>query len=882
MKIHNIAAMLAVLTPLAAGAQLKLENSSAKHMAIAVDRAEIKAPERSGSTYITVISADGFTATSDDAQSGIPMFTTTKIGDNLLRLDFGFNYLSDNSTVNLVLTAPDGFVRKVPVTRTPDNSAAADLKPFTNLEITAASASQSQGGEGIERSYDGNTSTLWHSPYSGTSFPINLNYTLANNQGVHVDRIIYTPRQDGNVNGNFREVEVKYTTADAPTKFSDVVAKVNFEGSSSQGVIDLPDGGLDNVARIRISVLSGTNNFASCSEMQFQSMDRDLMDALNNSDVFADPLFSTLKPGVTPAEIDHINVTFLRQLAMAIYSGSYSTDYRVATFDAYENINTLSGRLKVNTYNRYENPTGIYFEPDVTIPVFADGIDDAHPVSLIIKNFGSGTQSESSYKLKNGLNFIAPSHRGNGYVSYYSDDWQNAPKVSLHFARANVNGYFDAERGDTNEYWQQLLANACSDIMDFRTKRLQGAFPVARFLERCPVKAQELAKCWDDLIYREREIMGLQTFGIEPRNRQFARVVWSGFMFADGVGAAAHDNSVAEWLNPDNFGWWGMAHELGHVNQVRPSFKWVGCGETTNNIYSAWVEFCLGTSHRLEGEVTGIEDYKGLKGGRFQAYLDQAVRQGVAWQRQEGPDYYGSAQNSYTVAGEDYDGNRTANVTVESRNYDHFVKVCPLWQLQLYGTYAGFAPDIYAKTINNLRGVSDTGMTNGKQQIRFMRTVCDETGLNFLPFFEKAGMLQAVDLYIEDYSREWLKISQAMVDELKQYVATKGYPLPEGEVNYISALNCDIYKNRLPVSGPDQIGRGCSKSGTFVTVPHSTWQNAVAFETFDADGNLLRITMAGLGSDNTHSTTKVLFPSGSKYIMAVGWDGTRIKCYEAK
>ena len=67
-------------------------------------------------------------------------------------------------------------------------------------------------------------------------------------------------------------------------------------------------------------------------------------------------------------------------------------------------------------------------------------------------------------------------------------------------------------------------------------------------------------------------------------------------------------------------------------------------------------------------------------------------------------------------------------------------------------------------------------------------------------------------------------------------------------------------------------------------VLHSKWKNVVAFETYDAEGKLLRITMQGLGGDNANSYTQVMWPNSSTekaaYIMAVGWDGTRMKCYE--
>ena len=215
------------------------------------------------------------------------------------------------------------------------------------------------------------------------------------------------------------------------------------------------------------------------------------------------------------------------------------------------------------------------------------------------------------------------------------------------------------------------------------------------------------------------------------------------------------------------FGWWGLAHELGHVNQVRPSFKWTGLGEVTNNVYSAWVEFAESKSadRRLESENLGVfnsnaeELYRG-PGGRFNCYLQQNVCEDAMWQFANGDDYHGQQATDYTVPDEDEDGNVIPgqNFTGPRRNFDHFVKLPPLWQLQLYGTQAGFAPDLYAKVIKGLREASDLNenneeMTNGQQQIRFIRTVCDSTKLNFLPFFEKAGMFQPIKRIIETIRR---------------------------------------------------------------------------------------------------------------------------------
>ena len=191
------------------------------------------------------------------------------------------------------------------------------------------------------------------------------------------------------------------------------------------------------------------------------------------------------------------------------------------------------------------------------------------------------------------------------------------------------------------------------------------------------------------------------------------------------------------------------------------------------------------------------------------------------------------------------------------------------------------------KVLKGLRGASDQNskgqqMTNGQQLMRFIRTVCDSTQLNFVPFFEKAGMFQEVKRIIEDYTPGLLCVSEKMLNEVRQHVEEAGYPLPEGEVNYISGINWQMYKDRAEMVTGD-VNQGCTRHGTYVTVENSVWQNTVAFETYDADGKMIAITMYGLGhSSNVNNIdgTDVLFPAGSTEIKAVSWDGKRVTCYQ--
>lgn len=805
-----------------------------------------------------------------------------------------YNYDNqEGRTAAFALSTPDGKVTRTLVVAQPANTSASEMGDKL-LEIKSATASSSEGGEGIERSYDGNVNTLWHSSYSGCAMPVTLTYTFA--KAGRIDYMRYTPRTNGS-NGNFGRITVYYATA-AATGTWVKVADADCAMSNAPTVVDFGEG-IDNVAKVKIEVNTaqpqGTTTMASCAEMEFFTKDHSL-DA-DMAKYFASSLCDALKPGLDEATVMKIPNPYLRQLAMTLLKGDYSTEFRVGSFDCYLNRGTLQRQLRTNmAYDVYENPTGIYFEEGEKIVVFAEGIDKNYPVQLIIKSFSNANdietegQPESYYSLSNGANVITAANRGNGYVSYFSNTPDEAPQVKLHFAMSTENGYFDASR-HTNADYQQMLANAKSDILDILTQRIHMPAPVAGLKQNCPKDAETLAKIVDNVIYREREIMGLPQLGKEPKNHQFARPV-AGGMFADGYGAAASFGGFNGWIRPSSFDFWGFGHELGHVNQITPGFKWPGCGETTNNIYSAWVQHKVGAAdaygtgeHRLEDEASGVNDYSGTRGGRFQTYLEEGVRKGVSWQLQDGPDYHGTTPNTIEVNGYDADGNFTGKVTTTSRNYDHFVKVVPFWQLTLWTEECAKAPTTFGRMIDSYRTEFDASVfnTSGKQQIEMMKRFCDAGKINFLSFFEKAGMLKPVNAYIEDYSPGWLIINEAMITELKEYVASKGYPEAPAALNYINALNWERFRDEVKLTDAG-LGTGTATSGSNrIRVDNDVWTGAVGYETYNSNGELIRITMFGLG-DSQRATryTYVLFPAAedANYIMAVGYDGTKVKCYQ--
>ena len=764
------------------------------------------------------------------------------------------------------------------------------------VAISSAVASCAEGSNPAELAIDGNPKTYWHTPWNGTPFSFPVTFTITLKETTHVDYIRYIPRQDGNSNGNWNVVYVAYCPTTNGSNFTNL-GQYALNGAGLTYDFMLTDAGLE-CGQIKFTIESGNANHASAGEIEAYAIDYSKQEEY--AQYFTDDLFTELKADVTNSEgIEDAEIKALVDNLLTDAEGYKK--FRVGEYEPYMTTRTLQSILKSSSqYNNYENPTGIYLKAGETCAVMVSGIEN-DPVGLKIKNWYL-SEASSSYSLRNGLNFITATTEGNVFVNYYTDNFENAPNVKVHFINAPVQGYWD-QATMTNEDWVEMLKGRSKDdhtILITRSEHAQLAYPVSSWLEHCPDNVDSTMTLYQQVQWAERDIIGLERYGRQAKNRQLYYATDYGFMAAGGDGAYCNVTSLGAIMAPDAkvFDFWGVGHEWGHNNQVTPGFKWSGCGETTNNIKASWAQFHF-TAHRnpdgtpsylrLEDEWSGIGEYSGMRGGRMQTYFEEGIRKGVAWQLQDGPDYHGTVPAEKTVDGQDANGNNIGTVTTTSRNYDHFVKLVPFWQLNLWGTVAGKCPDIIPMVIESIRTTENYGSiynTNGKQQINWMKIACDSAQIDLLPFFEKAGMLRPIHAYIEDYGAGWNIITEEMIAKLKAHVGEKGYPAFTEEINYINGHNYHIYRDCLKLEVPSTIGNGCTVNGNKITVQHSAIKNAVAFETYNAYGELLRITMYGLGSNDTHSFTQVLYPKGndlstnSAYIMAVGYDGTRKRVYE--
>lgn len=747
----------------------------------------------------------------------------------------------------------------------PTSGLASLLDKKLTVNNASVSPAANSAGEGIDKTLDNDKSTMYHSSWDGGGFPIEMTYNFQGNNKI--DYIVYTPRLDGNINGNFGNIEVWYKTTPNGTPIKVKDADLGYSGSPSRIELTTP---LVNVRAIIIKVLNGGNNFAACAEMEFFTKNTT---ADNIYSGIFDSLYTVLKPGVTQARIDTISMPFFKSLAQCLFNQTYNKKFRYQSYQVYPLVSTTSAALKTSGYNSFENPTGIAFNANDKAVIFVGPTGGVTP-SLRVTDFGSPTSiTDQSYALKEGVNVIDINTAGLAYISYYNDN-ASLPNIKIHIASGRVNGYYDPLT-DTDTDWFNYLTNQIYPSLDIKGKYVNMAYHKAALLSNSAASGKGLIAAYDSIVKDQFILMGLFKYNRVPKNHMFTYSEYKGGWFAGGWGAhfdltwgePGLANEQGVFVNP-----WGVAHEFGHVNQVRPGFKWTGTTEVTNNLYSAWCEYTMGTSYpgftRLEQESISVDDVRpDLIGGRINAGI-----------------WYGLI-------------NKRPIMT----NPDVFKRLILFWQLQLYYQAAGASknlptlqqrlagtpapggnqPDVaywLADMLEKVRTTDESGLSDKQLILNCVVNICDVVKEDLTDFFVKAGLLVPINEVVTDYSSALITITQQEIDATIAAIKAKNYPAPASPViNYISANSVNTYRLRQAVTG--SAGAGVSLNSNELTVDADEWQHAVAFETYKND-TLLDVAIFGTGSAD-RTFTKVQFPDTATAVFAIGYNGAKKLVYPA-
>ena len=683
-----------------------------------------------------------------------------------------------------------------------------------------------------------------------------LEYTFEAPQDV--DYFVYKPRGSGD-NGNWKKFDLYVSTAQKENY--EKIASYDFAGSSSSSKISFAEP-LKGVKSFRFEVNEAVGGVVSCGEMEFY---RNAAPVAGLTEVFADELCSELRADVDQRKIDGLENNFFRMIAQSLYDKTYDLEYRVQTYEPYREINDLAAELKISGYNPFENPTGIYFK-DGEEAIVILGNTNGEQVNLKVYDFdairqGQRTPDPTSYPLSEGINKLRIAHGGLSYIEYYTPNWKTAPALKLHIASGKVNGYYDKHR-DVSADWREILNKATYGCIDIKGDRVNLVFGVNSIKTYCD-NLGKLIQNYDDIVELEHEIMGLDKWGHRPKNHMFARVTKDG-LFADGWGAGWYEgcmNELASTTKSLREGVWAIAHEFGHVNQIRPGLKWVSTTEVTNNVYSVCARYKFYRENMpLEHERCNDGNDNNVRGGRFNSYLNYGIIKGEQWLCQKGQDNMDPSKYPY--------------------GGDHFVKLCPLWQLLLYyrEIVGGEKRDWYGDVAEIVRNTDESQLTNGQLQLNFMRNTMDVVKEDLTDFFIKAGMLKPIDKELDDYARGQMTITQTDCDELVKYASKYSKPATP-VLYYLSANSQKAFKDKLAVEGTYNEGVKVRNNG-WIVIDHDVWKNAVVFETYQGD-ELKYAAIVGTDSPDL-SETKVCYPEGSTRIEAVSWDGKRKLVYGEK
>lgn len=520
----------------------------------------------------------------------------------------------------------------------------------------------------------------------------------------------------------------------------------------------------------------------------------------------------------------------------------------------YYDIGLLSKKLKISRYSPFENPTGIFFNAREEINISVPDLQ-GRELKLVLTDFGKpveGGKKETTtvFTLKSGKNvFVAP-HKGLTYINYYVEDYLTAPSFTVTVNSGHMNGVFHAY-SQNNKEWKDMLENAVAEVIDMQGKYIHLTFDVKSLKEKGSDCGVEMIRMYDRIILWQQEMLGIDKYGYRTNNHMFGRISWSGPPNANGKGVSlpkTYSIIQPEDIRNSN---WVIGHEFGHVNQVRPGFKWHGTTEVTNNIQAAWIQYLLRPEGPFRIENTKAPDGTGEKiyGGLFNWHFNHCVVL-------EKPLLYNPEKEF---------------IPPYSDNKNPFVRLCPFWQLQIYNVLTNQGnPDFHADVCEIVRKTDEKGMSAGEHQINFVKNTCDVMKQDMSEFFIKCGILRPVNTEICDYGgNRPMQITQKQIDDVIAYASK--YPKPITPViHYITMNSVKCFRDKLPVEGI--AGRGVSLDGEKCRISHDVWKNVVVFEAYKGK-TLKRVTMVGTGTeDNTE--TIAYFPKECDRLVAVGWDGS--------
>ena len=675
------------------------------------------------------------------------------------------------------------------------------------VPFASATANATASAYPIENINDNDLGTFWQTPSRGATPNAEITFDFGEKLITRIDYMVYYPSTPY---GQFGEADVYYTTGAGTEIF---LTSHNFGMKDTQDTIRFGEQGISQVKSITLKVKtangreSSTGVLAGIAELEFFRTQ-----ALREiSEIFTDNSCSEVLPGITSETVENIEDPLLRNLATQLIAGTYNSDFRLASYRAYPHPDEDARRFGTNTYTKYDNVTGMCITRPGTYHIAVQTNGNPTPIYMDVINWENNFYGGNcAFTLSEGMNVIEiPEKKGSTqlvpgiiYLRIHTPNYDRLNPVTIHFLDAEVNGYFDAQKTDPNRFGT-LLENAKAPEFDMVGRKVIFTTTVTNLQKNITTgeRAQKYMELADTVVTLEEDLQGHYKYNTGGhRNRLLIGPAYGGFMFAASYIVGFGPDLVA---NPDNLakGFWGMAHEIGHCNQIGKRMNWAGTTEVTNNICSSYVEYTM-RGAKEKAATTPLTD---------KDFFNQAIRD-IALNPEKSIDHFSAG----------------------SWDAMYYEKVVPFWQLYLYFTYVGGYPDLYRDAYNIARNSTDNqSISDGKAQIEFVKMMSDLTKTDLTEFFEFWRFLSPTEnVYINDYGCRTMTITQAMVDEAKSHMSQ--YDKPKHKIQYI----CEGNINRFISSSAPTAGQ-MTTSSQYVRA--SGFSGIVAYELCDGPDKTVAI-----------------------------------------
>lgn len=661
-------------------------------------------------------------------------------------------------------------------------------KDDIRLIIESGTASEySNSGENIDKAFDGDYSTLYHSRYrllqNSNTFPtkpVVLELTLEP-EAKDLDYIMLYPRK-GSDNGIIIEGELFVKKDDMNDYPSQADISFSFDGASSTvRILELTER-VEKPVAIKLVITKGQNDYVSLGEIE-------LYTRIPSSDYtkyykyFTDYSCSELVGGYTREQLKEIEEPFFRTIALKLYDKKYPVDERVIKVKTYPHPGDMKNEAVMNfEYGIYDNATGIYANDGENITVFVDEL--VNSMSLAIVNPTEKFDAKQTIPLRKGVNMFKAKSKGLMYILYQGN---NSHTAKVHIANGEINGLYDKSRHQPSQ-WGELIEKATYTHFDMLGDKAHVIFTVDDLRK---IDGAELLDIYDEIVQLGQDFTGMTKYKHIPASRLcFMASNEATHMHTYYNRTAYNLSTMVNISDPKKLKsthLWGPVHEVGHVHQVTPGMNWGGGAseaasilEVTNNLNSLYVQDLWRQRSRMELQ----NDYEHA----YQAFFVD--------------------KSKFSVA---------LNETLyKSKTAD--MRLISFWQLQLYFGYAMDNKDFYADLHEETRKTSYTSSSYLTAMNRFALNASKVSEHNLISFFESYGY--------------------TIWSTTKNEIKNLGYPEPSIELCYITDSNKDMYRSDAGGVIKGNNAEIKEVAGGY-EISIMGWKNVVAYEVYDKMDKLI-------------------------------------------